>query len=227
MQSQVTKGLVLLGILLYLLYGFPAPGNALAASFNGNVKECIDHPKQCQKQLDGKSESGAKQSETANPAVTFGDIARMILALIFVICLLYFVLKFVNKRSRAYQSSKMIQNFGGTPLGGNKSLQIVKAGDRILILGVGDDVQLVKEIDDEEEVRQFVDRYNKKLEQQLEPRDIATRLIKAVKNRETGAKTEATPFGHLLKSQISAIREERAQAMKELEQREKEKQNDE
>ena len=225
MQSQFSKGLTFLGVLLYLLYGLYTPGYAHAASFNGNVKECIENPKQCEKQqTDAKTSSkqSGSGSESASPVVTIWDIARMIFALIFVICLLYVVLKFINKRSRSYQNSKLIQNFGGTPLGGNKSLQVVKAGRRILILGVGEDVHLIKEIDDQEEVKTFVDQYNQKLEQTLEPRDVVTKLLNYLKNRQKTTKVQ-TPFGELLKSQILAMKQERAAAMKELELKEKRK----
>ena len=66
----------------------------------------------------------------------------MIGALIFVIAILYFLLKFVNKKNQSYQQNRIVQHLGGTSLGANRSVQIVKAGKQILILGVGEDVKL-------------------------------------------------------------------------------------
>ena len=59
---------------------------------------------------------------------------------------------------------------GGTGLGGNRSIQLVKVGDRILIVGVGEDIQLLTEIKDEAERNQLLDEYNQKIEQMIQAR---------------------------------------------------------
>ncbi|MFK4998000.1 hypothetical protein ACI2OX_13070 [Bacillus sp. N9] len=50
-------------------------------------------------------------------------MAKMIGSLLFVIALLYLLLKFVNKKSAAFQQNKIVQNMGGTSLGGNRSIK--------------------------------------------------------------------------------------------------------
>ncbi|WP_252313466.1 flagellar biosynthetic protein FliO [Sinobaca sp. H24] len=75
----------------------------------------------------------------------------MILALAAVITIMYLLLKFINKRTKKYSSNQTMQNLGGVPLGQNKSVQLVKVGERLLVVGVGESIQLLKEIEDEEE----------------------------------------------------------------------------
>ncbi|MFC4735616.1 flagellar biosynthetic protein FliO [Bacillus daqingensis] len=73
-----------------------------------------------------------------------------------VLALLYFVLKLVNKKAKNFSSTRGLVNAGGVGIGTNKSVQLVKAGDRLLVLGVGDTVTLLKEITDAEEIEKLL-----------------------------------------------------------------------
>nr|WP_246238068.1 flagellar biosynthetic protein FliO [Alkalicoccus luteus] len=73
-----------------------------------------------------------------------------------VLGLLYFVLKLVNKKAKNFSSTRGLVNAGGVGIGANKSVQLVKAGDRLLVLGVGDTVTLLKEITDEKEIEKLL-----------------------------------------------------------------------
>ncbi|RKD75360.1 flagellar protein FliO/FliZ [Sinobaca qinghaiensis] len=86
--------------------------------------------------------------EERSAVMIFG---QMILALAAVITIMYLLLKFINKRTKKYSSNQTMQNLGGVPLGQNKSVQLVKVGERLLVVGVGESIQLLKEIEDEEE----------------------------------------------------------------------------
>ena len=116
-----------------------------AKSSDGSAKDWIEQPENSE-QIDEKHEL---KNEIKPSPLNFGvrDGLKMIGALIFVIALLYFLLKFVNKKSQSYQQNRIVQHLGGTSLGGNRSVQIVKAGKQILILGVGEDVQVLSEDD--------------------------------------------------------------------------------
>ena len=46
----------------------------------------------------------------------------------------------------------------GTTLGANRSVQLIKIGNQLLIVGVGENIQLLKEIDDEQEYEQIISR---------------------------------------------------------------------
>jgi flagellar protein FliO/FliZ len=128
--------------------------NVTAFAEVNNVKDCIEHPEKCNEQQNNETDtSGAATS------VTFSDYLKMIVALIFVVALIYFLLKFINQKGRSFQQTKLINHLGGTPLGGNRSVQIVKVGKQVLVLGVGEDIQLLKEIQDEKEKEEILSFY--------------------------------------------------------------------
>ena len=119
-----------------------------AKSSDGSAKDWIEQPEKSG-QIDEKLEENNIQPSPLNFGVKDG--LNMIGALIFVIAILYFLLKFVNKKNQSYQQNRIVQHLGGTSLGANRSVQIVKAGKQILILGVGEDVKLLSEVVDEQE----------------------------------------------------------------------------
>lgn len=82
-------------------------------------------------------------------------LVQLFLALGVVLFLIYMLLRFMNNRTRSFQANRTIQTLGGTGVGQNRSVQIVRVGDRILVVGVGDTVQLLREITDPEEVERL------------------------------------------------------------------------
>jgi flagellar protein FliO/FliZ len=215
-----------IGLVLFLF--IPLFGQQLIAhaeSFNGNVKECMEQPKKCQqnqKPVNNISQDKLKSNSTSGGTViSFWDVTKMIFALILVIALLYYLLKFINKKSRSYQQSRFVQNFGGTSLGGNRSLQIVKAGKRILILGIGEDIRLLKEIDDQQEIEDFMKQYEEQVDHSLEPRDIVSKIAKRINGYKKKIESSQPTFQSLLKEQLSSIKKDRKNVMNRLNEKEK------
>lgn len=91
---------------------------------------------------------------------------RMILAFGFVVLLIYGLAKFLNKRTRSFAGTRSLESLGGISVGQNRSIQIVKVGDRLLVVGVSNTIQLLKEIDDESEVERLLQEREQALEQQ-------------------------------------------------------------
>ncbi|MBB6449289.1 flagellar protein FliO/FliZ [Geomicrobium halophilum] len=78
------------------------------------------------------------------------------LALGAVIFVMFFLLKLLAKRTNRFQSTKTMQNLGGIGLGQQKSVQLIRVGDRLLVVGVGQSIQLLQEISDEKEARSLM-----------------------------------------------------------------------
>ncbi|UAT31828.1 flagellar biosynthetic protein FliO [Bacillus badius] len=199
---------------------------AQAEPFDNNVKDCLQSPEKCgqQKEQPKKEKQGSQNQQLEaekTVGVTIWDFVKMIGALIFVLALIYSLLRFVNQKSRSYQQSKLIQHLGGTPLGGNRSIQMVKVGDRILIVGVGENIELLKEINDETELARFVDHYNNQAEQMLQPQDIVTRLMNKRKGKEEGDNEKQDPFKQILAGKLSELKQSRQQAISKMNNREK------
>lgn len=206
--------------ILFLLAALISPVSmAYAEQLNTSVKDCLENPESCEEGQAGKTNNQSKATDT-KVGVTFMDFLRMILATVFVAGLLYFLLKFINKKTMSYKSSQLVENLGGTSLGANRSIQIVKAGNRLLIVGVGENIQLLREIDDPEEYSQVIQEYNNKMEQLVQPSDIVTKFIKRAS--KDGSK-ESSTFSALLKQQLNDMASGRKKALEEIQKKGSEK----
>lgn len=184
-----------------------------------------DHYKN-NKSEDNVSKDNSNNDEPVNQSTKVGigvlDVIKMIAALLFVVFLLYILLKFINKKSQSYQHNKLVQNYGGTALGGNRSIQIVKVGRQILILGVGEDIRLLKEITDEEELQDYIRLYKEQQDQSLQPTDVLTKWLKAnkQKNLRSSNQNGDKAFHVHLKEKLDEIKKDRKKVISELEEKE-------
>ncbi|QFF98543.1 flagellar protein [Psychrobacillus glaciei] len=97
-------------------------------------------------------------------SVGIWDYVKMIFALAFVILLLYGLLRFVNSKNKTYQTHQLIQNLGGVGISQGKSVQLLQVGNSLFLVGIGEDVSLLKEITDPEEISKLTKKYDEKLE---------------------------------------------------------------
>jgi flagellar protein FliO/FliZ len=192
--------------------------SVFAQSLNNSVKDCIQHPEKCQDQKPAAKQSVKQTNDSSQVGVTMWDFVRMIFATAFVVALLYFLLKFINKKSRSFKSTQLVENLGGTVLGANRSVQIVKIADRLFIVGVGENVQLLKEIDDPSERTQILTDYNNKLDQSVHPSELVTKIIDKTKKWQPSNKKGPT-FTTLFKAQLDELSKGRKKLFEELEQK--------
>ncbi len=216
------KGKLFFKVLLLVLIALLGSNQgAFAEQFN-SIKDCLEDESKCSedqlKEVENNEETTTDNNEnTPTVGLTFWDFLKMIFATIFVIALLYAILKFINKRSRSFSSNQLVENLGGTALGTNRSIQIVKIGNRVLVVGVGEDVKLLKEIDDEEEARQIIEDYNNRMDQLVQPSDIVTKLIERTRNIKQGTSSEETSFSSTLKAQLEELSKGRKKLFDEME----------
>lgn len=78
-------------------------------------------------------------------------VLKFIGSFILIIALLFFVLKYLAKKTKMHQAAGPIHALGGHSLGNNKSLQMVMIGETLYIVGVGEDVNLIRTIPPGEE----------------------------------------------------------------------------
>lgn len=203
--------LLIIGI---ALLGLEAP--AYAEQLNNSVKDCIEQPDACGDEQAPKKQEVQGKVESTKVGINAWDIIKMILATVFVVALLYFLLKFINKRSKSYKSSRLIENLGGTALGTNRSVQLIKVGNRILVVGVGENIQLLKELTDSEECSQIITEYNDKMEQLVQPSDIVTKVLQRRKVNQS-KENKGNHFQSLLKQQLEKITTDRQKLFDEME----------
>lgn len=186
---------------------------AHAQNLDQSVKEMYEQP-QSSTNSDKKVDTKGNQNAVSTNSVglTFWDFLKMIFVMIFVVALLYFVLRFIGKKTKSYQKANFIENLGGTSLGGNRSVQLIKVGDRVLIVGVGESIQLLTEIQEEEERNQLLREYNQKMEQMIQPADILFNLKEKLMKPKDGKNN----FAVELKNQLENMKQSRKQLMKKL-----------
>jgi flagellar protein FliO/FliZ len=78
---------------------------------------------------------------------------QVIIVLIIIIGLILIMVKLLSQKNRFWLGNRTVRPLGGVQLGQNKSLQLVEIGRSIYVIGVGENVNLLQRIDDEEEVR--------------------------------------------------------------------------
>nr|WP_284143306.1 flagellar biosynthetic protein FliO [Metabacillus flavus] len=133
----------------------------------------------------------------------------MIFATVFVVGLIYILFRIVSSRNKLVKPMTYLQTLGGTSLGQNRSIQLVKAGDEILLIGVGDSIQLLKVIENEDEVERIVRQYEEK---GVDLQGAKTLLSKAA--HSIGVKAEGknrSSFKQALQKQLEELGSERKQ----------------
>ncbi len=155
----------------------PHPLTSFADDSNGYVDEYFDKAKKQNptedKEIAPDQNKDSKIVETPElqdetPAsservsVTAGDYIKMILALLLVVGLLFVVLRFLNSKNRSFQQNRLIQNLGGMGVGQGKSVQLMQIGNSLYLVGIGDNITLLKEITDPNEIENLTSIYEEK-----------------------------------------------------------------
>jgi len=167
--------------------------------------------------------SVVNNEDTKPVGISVWDVVKAVTAFAFVIGLLLFLLKFISKKSRSYNQTQLLDNLGGIPLGNHKSIQIVKVGNRILIVGVGENIQLLKEITNPEDYNEIIEGFNAKMDQLASPSDIVTKVMNLTKgnlatkkaNSDKDNGTGAT-FQNMFNKQLNEMKNSRKKMLDEL-----------
>jgi flagellar protein FliO/FliZ len=131
-----------------LIVGIPSPANAQQEP---NVIDWLDE-KQANKQTEVKQ---SKETVTVNNSDQKSPILlifQLIFYLIIILVLIYALIKFLALKQKKLQPNQAINLVGGTPLGNNKSLQLVKIAGKVYLIGVADQITLIKEFSNADEI---------------------------------------------------------------------------
>ncbi|WCN39699.1 flagellar biosynthetic protein FliO [Aneurinibacillus uraniidurans] len=72
------------------------------------------------------------------------------LALALIIGLIYILFRFLGKRTNLFFGRTAIRSLGGCSLGPQKSVQIIQVGSSLYLVGVGENINLLRHIEGEE-----------------------------------------------------------------------------
>jgi len=148
----------------------------------------------------------------------FQMMGKVLFSLLLIIGLLYVVMKVLSRKNRWLSAGGTFRPLGGIPLGPNKSVQMIEIGESIYLVGVGENVQLIDKIVDEEEISRIKSRlYGGRPQGE----GGLWRQLKAWRNRRTQAweeadgGMEAAAFRRLLQEKLRQIpgRKERVEEL--------------
>ncbi|MDV6376704.1 flagellar biosynthetic protein FliO [Sporosarcina sp. GW1-11] len=199
-----------------------APSVYAETNPNISVSDCIGKGMDCSSKNASIDKAENLTDTTTNPAeieptgLTTGDYIRTLLAFIFVIGLLLWLLRFMNNRNRKFDQNRLMTNLGGVPLGQHKSIQLVKMGNRYFVVGVGENVQLLREIDDPDEIADLLARYDQ--EGSEVRKGIIPQLYERFlsKNNLGSLSKETSDFNSIFTSKMEEIKADRKQQLDRL-----------
>lgn len=134
---------------------------------------------------------------------------KMIFALLFVIVLIYGLVKLMNKRNRLLKPFQYVENIGGTSVGQNRSIQLIKVGKSVLVVGVGETIQLLKEIEDEKEIEVILSQHEEAMSSKIEWQ----KFVKPLKGSEI-QQQKLPSFSKALKEQLEELKQNRSEGKK-------------
>ncbi|MGP4065413.1 flagellar biosynthetic protein FliO [Oceanobacillus sp. M65] len=133
------------------IFSFSFLSNEVSAS-SSNVTDWLNEEEKGEnsptEQEGNNQEEQVEQGQVEENGSMLFDLIKMFFALVLVLALIYVLLKFLNKRNKLFTKVRALESLGGVSVGQNKSVQIVRLGDRFYLLGVGDNVELLQEITD-------------------------------------------------------------------------------
>lgn len=191
---------------------------------DGFVSLCLENPEECEEDKVPVSEpTTEKDSINTGANITAWEYIQTGFALVFVIGLLFAILKFVNRKNRLYNKNQLMKNMGGISLGQQKSVQLVVIGNQYYLIGVGDDIRLLKEITDSTEIETLTEYYEEV--DGTSPLGWIDRLIGLIsefrKKKESQSNNESSDFSNIFNTRLEEMKEERKRQISRLTEKER------
>jgi Flagellar biogenesis protein len=214
----------LISVIIALILVFSPNVQAFAAdSGNGTVQDMFNNQNSGQKSQHSQGSSASTGSGNSTTATLYGgsnlflDFIKIVFSLVIILALIYLLYRFAAKRTGKFKQGSTLKNLGGVSVGSNRSIQLIRLGNKVMVIGVGDTVQLLKEISDPQEIDAFSN-------QKAEPDPIETSVYKILKwtsAKTTGKKEKKSgndwdTLRKVMKKDLELLKDERSEKMKEL-----------
>lgn len=211
---MVKKGILAILLVMINIVNYSIPINAEQI----NVTDCLENTSDCEeemKQTDTPTEVTENElvgSDTFTATSLVFSIIKMIIALFFVLALIYFILIVLKKRNNLLNENHVLENLGGIPLGQNKSIQLIRVGSKIYSVGVGDHVELLFEVTEDEAIRLLMEHAEKNTSQNLVEK-LFLNNKREMKKRENGMDNI---FTKTLQEELTRLQQNRQRMQEEI-----------
>ncbi|KZE65882.1 hypothetical protein AWM68_05750 [Fictibacillus phosphorivorans] len=194
---------------------------SVQAEGSGSGKSVWDTVNETKQKSDKEQPPQMYEADTSDGGSTFMMLVKLVFMLGVVLAILFFVLRFIQRKSVRFQDGKNLQSLGGIGIGQNRSVQLIKTGNSVLVVGVGDSVTLLKEITDETEVQLMLDQHQAQNTVQnvsAITSQIKTKWLKSKEEtRDEGGSKEKDSFKNMLNAIVEDKREQQREIQKALE----------
>ena len=214
-----------LAVGIVLMTALFAPiSNGTFAMVSNVYENCNENPEVCSEENiseDNTTDADAESTESASVSIGFWDYIKVLIALVFVLGLLLFILKYLNKRNLNYQQNAVVKNIGGLSIGQQKSVQLLLIGKSVYVVGVGDNIQLLKEIDSEEEIEQLLSQTESN-QNMMNTSPYIVELFKKVSKKNRSEDISSSPkFNDMFNEKIGEIKKQRSNELERWKERER------
>ncbi|AOV09233.1 hypothetical protein BI350_12430 [Sporosarcina ureilytica] len=199
-----------------------------------NVFYCMENKENCSDEegadkteakppIQDKSNNEIDEKQALKVGVTAWDYIKTLFALVFVVGLLYGLLKFINRKNRLYDKNRLMKNLGGLSLGQQKSIQLIVVGDTYYLVGVGEDIRLLKEITDEKEIASLLEYYeeNDVMSSKGPLEQLLSKFSSFKKQNPNNMEEQHTDFSQVLNNRLTEIKTERKRQLNRLTEKER------
>lgn len=226
MQAKKSFRIWLVIGIVWLAMLFSPISNGTFAMVSNVYDDCNENPELCSDENisdDNKTDAETESTESASVSVGVGEYIKIVLALVFVIGLLLVILKFLNKRNLAYQQNTIIKNIGGLSVGQQKSVQLLHIGNRIYVVGVGEDIQLIKEIESADEVEQLLNQIDQNQKMVTTTPYIAELFKKFSKKDQPKDISNSPKFNDMFSEKLDEMKQQRSDELERWKEQERDK----
>ncbi len=152
-QKVALYCLAIMFIFFVLTAGIPSPA---AAEQGPSVTEWLNEDQPAGQKDIKNTETNIRpdDSKEKSPILL---IFQLIFYTLIILVMIYGLIKFLALKQKKLHPNQAINLIGGTSFGNNKSLQLVKVGGKVFLIGVADQITLIKEFSNEDEISGFED----------------------------------------------------------------------
>ena len=200
-MKSIVKFVIIFPVVLLILFGY---GNYPIAA-PGYVDECLENPERCEETpTEEENDENTELLQQEEPGSLFFQIVRLVFALLLVLGLIYVFLYFLKRRNKFGNRIKTLENVGGISVGQNKTVQLIRLGDKLYLIGVAENITLLEEVEDPTLVETIMTA-KKEQQTELDAHNIFSSILK--KNRKEEEKK--SQFNQLFNQELNRLQKTR------------------
>lgn len=203
LNNHLRKKILVIATLIFCLLIPTVTSANSVADCKDDIANCLEADNDSNK----LSNDAKQESDNATSSLIFGFL-KTGFALLLILALIYIMVKFLGKKNHSLQQTKILENLGGISLGQNKSIQMVRVGNKILLVGVGENIQLLDEITDESIIEQLL---------RDEPIEQKGQLVSSLLNRlgyKNSQDDNTHNFKNLFSNELNKLKDNQKKAIK-------------